>query len=75
MAKPLTQPELFCLQAIVAGKVHVASDCAPGVLPHLLQLGMVVQRPLRALPLGNTEADYVLTPAGRMALERAGETQ
>jgi len=66
----LSQQERGCLHGIAMGQVRCAADCAPGVLLHLAQRGLVEQRPLRSLPLGNTASDYILTPAGRLALER-----
>lgn len=68
--EPISRDELSCLHSVAASKVQGESDCAPGVLLHLKQRGLVVQRPQRSLPLGCNTYDYILTPAGKSVLER-----
>jgi len=69
--EPLGREELVCLTGVAANKVKTEADCSPGVLLHLQQQGLVLQRPQRSMPLGNRTFDYTLSPAGKMMLERA----
>jgi len=64
----LGKDELSCLQALAQGRGQVS--CRSGVLLSLLRDGLVLQRPVRSLPLENMAYDYVLSPAGKLVLER-----